>query len=70
MIPTIDLTDLQKNGKRIIGSTGMNGESNIEGNYLIDINININLNDKEINPETLKQLESLLDKIFNLKERK
>lgn len=64
---TIDLRDSQQTGKgKYIINDGASG--NAEGNYQIDINININLNlGEKINPETLKELEPLLDKILRLK---
>ena len=71
VIPTIDLTDskLTKNGKYVVGgSQGGGATQKIEGNYLIDINITLNLNiGEKINPRTLKELEPLLDKIIKLK---
>ena len=67
MIPTIDLTDTKLTGKgKYIISDGATSEPH--DNYLIDINIEINLNlGKKINPETLEQCENLLNKILKVK---
>jgi hypothetical protein len=71
-IPTIDLTDskLSKNGKYVVaGSQGGGSTQEIEGNYLVDINITLNLNiGDKINPDTLKEVNKLLDKILKVKK--
>jgi hypothetical protein len=71
-IPTIDLTDtkLSKNGKYVVGgSQGGGATQEITGNYLIDINITLNLNlNEKINPDALDQLEKVLDKIMKAKD--
>jgi hypothetical protein len=73
-IPSIDLTDehfsLRHKGKYIEASTGGGSCTNeVRGNYLIDINIIINLNvGDQINPDTLKQVDGLLDKILKVKK--
>lgn len=73
MIPTIDLTDepfsLRHKGKYIEASTGGGSCTNqVKGNYLIDINITLNLNiGDKVNPDTLGQVNTILDKILKVK---
>jgi hypothetical protein len=72
-IPTIDLTDLKtskKNDSKIAVSQGMNSTQKVEGNYLIDINITINLNlGDKIDPSTLEQANNLIDKLLQIKKK-
>lgn len=69
--------DVSKNGKAIIaGSIGGGATSTVEGNYLTDVNITININFgagsdggkmSEVDAEALKAVHEILDHVGALK---